>query len=139
MEIRKFIQNEVLKIHKKVMLENERIKINKRLHLLKEGVGTDDAESMVNSWLSKLELFIESLETKSEILRRFPVVVGTLSEYFNNEIIRDLEDERYGDLKNVTQNDYDDLLEKKVDNMSTHELISVVGTDLLDADVDKWI
>ena len=139
MEIRKFIQNEVLKIHKKAMLENERIKINKRLHLLKEGVGTDDAESMVNSWLSKLELFIESLETKSEILRRFPVVVGTLSEYFNNEIIRDLEDERYGDLKNVTQNDYDDLLEKKVDNMSTHELISVVGTDLLDADVDKWI
>jgi hypothetical protein len=139
MEIRKFIQNEVLKIHKKVMLENERIKINKRLHLLKEDVGADDAESMVNSWLSKLELFIESLETKSEILRRFPVVVGTLSEYFNNEIIRDLEDERYGDLKNVTQNDYDDLLEKKVDNMSTHELISVVGTDLLDADVDKWI
>lgn len=138
-DLRTFIKNEVLKIHKKVMLETEKLKINKKMRLLKEDTSVGDTESMVNSWLSKLELFIEMLDRKSEILRRFPVVVGTLSEYFNDEIVRDLEDERYGDLKNVTQNDYDDLLEKKVDNMSTQELINVVGVDLLDADVDKWI
>jgi hypothetical protein len=135
-DLRTFIKNEVLKIHKKVMLETEKIKINKMLQLIREGINIDDSEGMVNQWVNKLELFIAMLGNKHEIMKIFPDTVGSLSDYFNDEILDMLKDEN-GSLDKATINDFDDLLEKKVDLMSTEELINVVGADLLDADLDR--
>ena len=41
MDIKKFIQEEVIKLHKKTLLENEKSKIEKELMLLKENIYTN--------------------------------------------------------------------------------------------------